>query len=153
MVSGGLTHRQGQNIIVGAVISDTGTETCVWGKEVKNRLYDIQPLSCPVRLQVANGAHIYVHERAKMRVGKVVLEGYVMPDSPLSLISVDGLCVQGWTYVQNALSAWYIKDGFQMELIREGKLWVFPPNSHPKVMQQSMARCCILSTNPDQKGL
>ena len=64
-----------------------------------------------------------------MRVGKVELEGYVMPDSPLSLISVDGLCVQGWTYVQNALSAWYIKDGFQMELIREGKLWVFPPES------------------------
>jgi len=64
---------------VGAVIiCDTGTETCIWGKEVKNRLYDIQPLSCPVRLQVASGAHIYVHERAKMRVGEVELEGYVM---------------------------------------------------------------------------
>ena len=131
LIAGGIRgpDRQGQNIIVGAVISDTGTETCIWGKEVKNRLYDIQPLSCPVRLQVASGAHIYVHERAKMRVGEVELEGYVMPDSPLSLISVDDLCVQGWTYVQNALSAWYIKDGFQMELIREGKLWVFPPES------------------------
>ena len=64
-----------------------------------------------------------------MRVGKVVLEGYVMPDSPLSLISVDDLCVQGWTYIQDALSAWYIKDGFKLELIREGKLWVFPPES------------------------
>ena len=52
-----------------------------------------------------------------------------MPDSPLSLISVDDLCVQGWTYVQNALSAWYIKGGVRMELIREGKLWVFPPES------------------------
>ena len=131
LIAGGIRgpDRQGQNIIVGAVISDTGTETCIWGKEVKNRLYDIQPLSCPVRLQVASGAHIYVHERAKMRVGEVELEGYVMPDSPLSLISVDDLCVQGWTYVQNAVSAWYIKDGFQMELIREGKLWVFPPES------------------------
>ena len=110
LVAGGIRgpDRQGQNIIVGAVISDTGTETCIWGKEVKNRLYDIKPLSEPVRLQVASGAHIYVHERAKMRVGKVVLEGYVMPDSPLSLISVDDLCVQGWTYVQDALSAWYI---------------------------------------------
>ena len=101
LVAGGIRgpDRQGQNIIVGAVISDTGTETCIWGKEVKNRLYDIQPLSEPVRLQVASGAHIYVHERAKMRVGKVELEGYVMPDSPLSLISVDDLCIQGWTYV------------------------------------------------------
>ena len=88
--------RQPKPPTVGAVISDTGTETCIiWGKEVKTRLYDVQPLSEPVRLQVASGAHIYVHERAKMRVGKVVLEGYVMPDSPLSLISVDDLCVQG----------------------------------------------------------
>ncbi len=46
-----------------------------------------------------------------MRVGEVELEGYVMPDSPLSLISVDDLCVQGWAYVQNALSAWYREGG------------------------------------------
>ena len=89
LIAGGIRgpDRQGENIIVGALISDTGAETCIWGKEVQPRLYDIQPLSEPVRFQVASGAHIYVHERAKMRVGKVVLEGYVMPDSPLSLIS------------------------------------------------------------------
>ena len=46
LIAGGIRgpdDRQGQNIILGAVISDTGTETCIWGKEVKNRLYDIQP--------------------------------------------------------------------------------------------------------------
>ena len=53
--------RQPKPPTVGAVISDTGTETCIWGKEVKTRLYDVQPLSEPVRLQVASGAHIYVH--------------------------------------------------------------------------------------------
>ena len=54
--------RQQKPPTVGAVISDTGTETCIWGKEVKNRLYDVQPLSEPVRLQVASGAHMYTKE-------------------------------------------------------------------------------------------
>ena len=37
LVAGGIRgpDRQIQNIIVGAVISDTGAETCIWGREVK----------------------------------------------------------------------------------------------------------------------
>ena len=36
----------------------------------------------------------------------------------------------GWIYFQNGLSAYYIRDGIKLELIKEGPVWVLPPETH-----------------------
>ena len=42
------------------------------------------------------------------------------------------LYAQGWIYFQNALSAYYIRDGIKLELIKEGPVWVLPPETHTR---------------------
>ena len=42
------------------------------------------------------------------------------------------LYAQGWIYSQNALSAYYIRDGIKLELIKEAPVWVLPPETHKR---------------------
>ena len=42
------------------------------------------------------------------------------------------LYAQGWIYFQNALSAYYLRDGIKLELTKEGPVWVLPPETHTR---------------------
>ena len=42
------------------------------------------------------------------------------------------LYAQGWIYFQNALSAYYLRDGIKLELTKEGPVWVLPPDTHTR---------------------
>ena len=110
--------------------SDSGAEANVWGKDCRDRIYDVRPLLRPLRLTVAGGGMVEVRETGTMMVEGMELTGFIMPDSPLSLVSVDDIVGQGWRYVQEAQEAWYERgDGSRIELEREGKLWVFKEES------------------------
>jgi hypothetical protein len=43
---------------------------------------------------------VEVKETGTMMVEGMELTGFIMPDSPLSLVSVDDIVGQGWRYVQ-----------------------------------------------------
>ena len=110
--------------------SDSGAEANVWGKDCRDRIYDVSPLLRPLRLTVAGGGMVEVRETGTIMVEGMELTGFIMPDSPLSLVSVDAIVGQGWRYVQEAQEAWYERgDGSRIELEREGKLWVFKEES------------------------
>ena len=49
---------------------------------------------------------------------------------PVVASPANDLYAQGWIYFQNALSAYYIRDGIKLELIKEGPVWVIPPETH-----------------------
>ena len=72
----------------------------------------------------AGGNRVDITQIGTVMVGGRECEGYIVQESPMSLMSIDKMCDAGYTYCQSRQTAYLQRGDEVIQLTKRGGLWV-----------------------------